>query len=512
MSRRKNFTRSLLSGYVMLGVNIFYTLASVPLALHYLSNDEFGLWTVAATVAGYLLLIDFGMTGSAARILIDHKDNPADGAYGSVIKISIVVLLFQGTLIAGGGTILSFWLPQLMNVPPHFHRPLFFLVAGQCVLQGFFFVTRIFGNLGLAHQRYDIYNYTQIGMLAVQFPTLWLAFHEGMGIYSILAASAASSCFGLCCGWITTVKFRFFPARGCWGRFDPKLFKEIFLFGGNSFLMAVGFQLTNASQVLIISHTLGLDAAAVWSVATKPFMLAQQLVGRIFAFSCSALAEMLVRGEHERFLKRFRDLAILSATAAIFVAGGIALCNESFLHIWTRGRIAWNPLNDFLLALWFVVTCSTGNHVTAVGLTKQIGRMRYIYFCEGLIFIAMAILAAPHFGIPGIIIAAIVANIVCSGIFGVRRTVNYFHISAREVLTGWMAGPVKYLVLFAVVLTICRFATEPFLPIIRLAVDIAVSGISGLWFLWQIGLTSELRGELRYAANRIKARLPKMFH
>src|ERR1700722_15591615 len=103
MSRLKKFTHSLVSGYMQIGVNVLYTLASVPLALHYLSKDEFGLWQVATAVTGYLLLIDFGMTGSAARILIDHKDNPTGGAYGSVIKISIVVSLFQGMIIAIAG-------------------------------------------------------------------------------------------------------------------------------------------------------------------------------------------------------------------------------------------------------------------------------------------------------------------------------------------------------------------------------------------------------------------------
>ena len=61
MSRIKRFAHSLVSGYVFLGANALYTLASVPLALHYLSKPEFGLWAVATQIAGYLMLIDFGL-------------------------------------------------------------------------------------------------------------------------------------------------------------------------------------------------------------------------------------------------------------------------------------------------------------------------------------------------------------------------------------------------------------------------------------------------------------------
>ncbi|HEY0549946.1 MAG TPA: oligosaccharide flippase family protein [Verrucomicrobiae bacterium] len=511
MSRLKTFTRSLASGYLQIGVNALYTFASVPLALHYLSTQEFGLWAVAMSVAGYLLLIDFGMTGAAARILIDHKDDPAGGAYGSVIKISIVVLLIQGLAIALIGTAVSFWLPQLVNVPAPFRRTLFHLAAALCVVQGIFFVTRIFWNLCIAHQRYDVSNYAQTGSLIVQFATLWGAFHAGLGIYSLLAAAAVGSLCGFSGGWLAVVRLGFLPGRGRWGRFDRKLFREVFVLGSDQFLMAVGYQLTSASQIFVISKTLSLETAAVWSVATRPFMMAQQLVGRIFSFACSPLAEMIVRNEHERFLKRFRELVIVSAALAIFIASGIAVCNQSFLRIWTKGQIAWNPINDFLFALWFVITFMTGNHVAAVGLTKLIGRMRYVYFVEGILFVALAILAAPRFGIPGIIIAAIVANVLCSGIFGMRRTMKTFRLSAPELMSRWIAGPIIYCALLAAVLVGCWFLTQPLGPILRLALNAILAGVVGLWLLWRLGLSSELRDELRVVAVRARNRFPKIF-
>lgn len=82
MSRLKKFTHSLLSGYVALGANIFYTLASVPLVLHYLGKAEFGLWALVLQLSGYIALVDLGMAGSVSRILIDHKDDRIAFAIG----------------------------------------------------------------------------------------------------------------------------------------------------------------------------------------------------------------------------------------------------------------------------------------------------------------------------------------------------------------------------------------------------------------------------------------------
>src|SRR5437867_1582970 len=104
------------------------------------------------------------------------------------------------------------------------------------------------------------------------------------------------------------VGLRLLPPRHRWGRPQYKLFREIFAFGSEMFLLSLGLQLLNASQVLIITWTQGLAAAAVWSIATRTFQLGFQFVQRIFAFSGAALGEMIVRGEHATLRRRFRDI------------------------------------------------------------------------------------------------------------------------------------------------------------------------------------------------------------
>src|SRR5207245_1229990 len=136
VSRFKRFTHSLVSGYVLLGANILYTFASVPLALHYLSKQEIGLWGVVTQIAGYLVLVDLGMASSISRILIDHKDRPSDGVYGAIIKTGALVLGVQGAIIAIAGTVVSVWLPGLFHVPAEHRHQFQVLVAGHCLVPG----------------------------------------------------------------------------------------------------------------------------------------------------------------------------------------------------------------------------------------------------------------------------------------------------------------------------------------------------------------------------------------
>src|SRR5207253_8274490 len=98
--------------------NSLYVLASVPLALHFLQKREFGLWVLAMQLTGYLQLIDFGMSASVSRHLIDHKDEPASGHYGSTIQTGALVLLTQGLLVLVGGGLLVFFGTPLLHIDP----------------------------------------------------------------------------------------------------------------------------------------------------------------------------------------------------------------------------------------------------------------------------------------------------------------------------------------------------------------------------------------------------------
>jgi O-antigen/teichoic acid export membrane protein len=52
-TRSKRFASGVVTCYGAIFVNVFYTLLSVRLALHYLGKEQFGLWALALQVFGY---------------------------------------------------------------------------------------------------------------------------------------------------------------------------------------------------------------------------------------------------------------------------------------------------------------------------------------------------------------------------------------------------------------------------------------------------------------------------
>lgn len=514
MSRFKRFAHSLASGYLLLGTNVVFTLAQVPLALHYLTKNEFGLWALTTQITGYLLMLDLGMSGSLVRNLIDHKDDKGGGKYGSIIFTGSLVLLIQGVCIALGGVILSFGLGWLFpSVEPGLMDDFQILVAGQCLLVGISFVGRIASFILQAHQRFDVSNYASIVTFVVIFLVQWIAFHKGLKLYGMLVAAAASTVCGLIINFAGVMRLKLLPAKGQWGSASMALFKELFRFGNELFLLTLGLQLLNASQVVIISKTIGLSAAGTWAIATRTFLLAFQAVSRIFDFSAGALGEMIVRSERANLLRRYRDVMLLTAVAGVFICVSVALCNASFLEVWTsmsgRDPVRWDLRNDILMAVLVLLNCVTRCHINLAIFAKEISAMRWIYFFQGALFVTAGFLVAPHFGITGIIVSAIVAEILCIGIYGFRWGSNYLSVASGEMLGHWLGPAFKYLLGLSCTSVFIGMATASLPTMARLLVNAGAIGVVGLVMCWFLGLTNELRSELLTRFASVRARFKR---
>ena len=422
-SRTRNFTRSLGAGYISVAVNIAYTAASVPLALHYLGKEQFGLWALAQQITGYLILLDLGVSSAVARFVADYKDDVQGGEYGRLLLTGAMVFAVQGVLIAAAGAGFAFFAPLLFAVPDHLACDFTNVLIIITFIAGLSVALRTLGAPIWAFQRIDLAYILGSLTLISGFSALWLGFSLGWGIYSLALSGIPAVLFCPVITFFFCKKNGLYPAsRSGW--LIPRLsdFRRIFAFGKDAALMSLGAQLVNASQIMIISRFVGLDAAAIFSVGTKLYSLGQQLVAKIVGTAAPALTELFVRGENARFNARFYDVTAISIFLATMISSFLVIGNSTVVSIWTSGMIRWNPRADVLLGALLVGT-SASRCLNELFVCKgNLRTVRHIYFVEGCVFIALAIPATRFFGIPGVLGASLICHLLIT-----------LHLSFKEV-------------------------------------------------------------------------------
>jgi O-antigen/teichoic acid export membrane protein len=506
MSRLRRMAHNVASSYAALAAASLFSLALVPVALHYLGAESghFALWLLMSTITGYMSLIDLGMSSSVARLLIDYKDRRDEGEYGSLIKTGGLVLWVQGGIILAAGVSLAPVLAWGLKIDPALRGEFVRLLGWQSGSVALGFALRIFGHVLTAHQRNDLQNYSQISSLAVNFCLMWLFFRLGCGVLSLAWASLLSALYSglFCLGAV--VRLRLLPARGAWGRVSAARFRELFSYGQAIFLVALGTQMIMASQILIIQRTLGSLAATLWGLGTRAFFLLSQIIWRIADMAAPAFSEMIVRGERQKLQARYREVAMLTGALSGFMAVGFALCNSVFVTVWTHGRIAWPAGNDVALAFWMVVMALIHCHNGFVLLTKQIGFMRYVYFIEGVTFVALALALAPWGGIPAVIGCSIGCSCLFSGAYGIFRIASYFGVARREVLLRWSGLLAATIVRCVPVALLAWFVARPIeSPAWRLAVLAIVFGVLGGLMFLRFGLPASFQREVSTRAPQL---------
>jgi O-antigen/teichoic acid export membrane protein len=361
------------------------------------------------------------------------------------------------------------------------------------------FATRILANLLSANQRFDVGNYGSALGLAANLVVLWWSFVHGQGIFSMLWGQTANLAVVVAVNWTGCWRLSLFPKRGHWGRASWKAFRELWSFGRDAFLIALGNQFMNASQTLVLTRLLGLDAAAVWGVCTKTYPLFVQTITRIFDYSSSALAEMIVRGERELLLRRFRQIAVLSVNLAVAAGALLAAANGPFVKVWTSGELGWPAWNDLLLGVWLVDLLVVRTHCGFVGQTKAFRFMRYIYFIEGFAFVGLTVL---FHRLGGEITMMLITSIVCSLCFtfsyGLWRTREYFHLTWGD-LARWHRSTLALAATVAPAALLVWWLTRNLPAVQQLMADSVLAIWIGFMFL-RHGLGGSLRSEaLRFA-------------
>jgi O-antigen/teichoic acid export membrane protein len=472
-----------------------------PFVVHRLGDSAYGVWSLAAAIAGYLTLLDLGVRGAVTRYVARFAVSGQHEQAGKIASAALQIFC----AMAGVAVLVAFLLAvvgvEQFDIPAEYRTAarIVIVVAGLNV--GISLVSGVYAGMVAAMQRFDLLNLVDIVVAVSRALAFILVLRAGYDLIAMAVVQLIwSASYGGSMAWLCR---RVYPElRLSLAAGDRASIRMIFSFSILTFLIHVSGRLIYYTDALIIATFLPIGLLTLFSIAAALVEYARNLVASI-SYTTSLMASTLdAVGDMaavERVLLgsgRFSMMILLPVALTFLIRG------ESFIGLW-MGAVYAGPSSAVLavLALPLLVHASgqgLGGMMIGIGRHQP---MVPAMIVEGAANVVISAWLVRSMGIIGVAWGTAIPALASSLLFWPWYIQRAAGISAARYFRAFWSGPFMAVVPFAV----CTFLFERFWPVrtlygfaVQVAVCLGVVVISD----WFICFSSEQRSALTASARQ----------
>lgn len=407
-----------------IALNAVSALFLLPFILHSLGEYPFGIWGMAASITGYLLLLDFGVALACTRYLSVHMEDKQD--WPDIISNSLVLALAVTLLLVGGAAVIQILLhggfitpeqPELINV-----------ISIVMVEVGFSIPLRMYQSILRAEVRYLDIGLFEIVRIVLRvggiFTVLWL----GGGLLAIvLISSAMNTLFFLLP--LLAVYRRHGTLYFCRGRIHTAELRRLFSFSKYTALSQTAEFFRYRTDSLLAGALIGITAAAHFTLMIVIIDLLTQVLMRFTSYWDTIIINRATSGRRQAALNTVIHSLQIGLGLAVMAAAGSVIAGETFLKLWAGEEYAFlhAPLTLFTLTLiGSVIQFATTPYFNALEKQRANAMMS---LTEVLLKLVLLVPLVSWYGFYGIIYASVAATAGVSLLLRIPLLISLSEIS-----------------------------------------------------------------------------------
>jgi O-antigen/teichoic acid export membrane protein len=393
------------ASYLQMASGALVSLLSIPLALHFLSNERFGLWSFTSQCVGYLLLLDFGVSNSVARLMADPIHRGQAEHWNGWFNLILAITVLQAMVILGVGLALTDWALRWFGIPAPLLPEAARLWKWMLVLNALNQPFRVLPGILAAQNRLYLALAGATAGAWLGLPCFYCFLRAGSGTLAYAWTSSVTLLLGwLVAGWAVARgpnRFRFSLRHVPWRKT-----RELFAFSSAVFVVGVAVQVAFMSQALIITKVAGLTAVAAFTVCSRVPMLLMQLVWRPIDAFMPRWQIYWCRDDHGPFRAEFqRGVRLTMGLALAAVIGSVAV-NRWAVCLLAKPHLYLGKGFDCLFALYVLGQVWVHCVSSAFVLAKQMNRFAGVVILDTLLALGLCVAATACFGVIGYLGAA----------------------------------------------------------------------------------------------------------
>lgn len=419
----KNASWSVLYKVISAGLSFI----TVPLILHCLGTEKYGIWASVLSLASWIYYLDLGIGGGLRNKLTEslaEKDSIKARGYLNAAYLMLGIIC-TGVFFVGSLVICVFDAGGFLNgalKDENFNFILLATLLFSCIN----FTASLSNNIFYATQ-----NASQVSLFNLLGQILFIM---GLGLYSFLGVSELlwiaileGSAQLLKNFFETIYAFRRYPfLRFSFSKITSNYSKGILSFGIQLFIMQIAALILNGTDNLIIMKYFGAEDVTAYSLCYKYFGLIQAFFVVIITPLYSAYTAAYTLQDARKIKKILRgSLRIYILFVVGLVISGILF--PWFAKLWLQMDLAIPSDMIFLIGVYFVLLMFSHNFSTLVNGIGKITGTTVAVGLEAVLNVPLSIYLAVDcsMGVNGVILGSIA--VMCIAV------VVYPYIAIKEI-------------------------------------------------------------------------------
>ncbi len=405
-SRSVTLRNNIIASTVLRIVGLATSLLIVPVTLHYLKNEEYGIWLTISSILYWFSFFDIGLGNGMRNYLteaISRNDFEKGRAY-----LSTTLVLLSGIAVVIAALLLiplSFIdLSILFNTRTIINSELVHIMLIAIGFTLVLFVVKNVGYIFVALQHYALNDFlivagSVLSLVAIFFLT---RFTEGNLLFVVLVFTTIPVLVYLLS---SVFIFRHYPQlKPAFRFFDKALAKAVIGKGiGFFFIQITSCLIIYGSSNLFITRSCGPAAVTTYNIAYKYFNLLAIGYTVILSPLWNAYTDASVKNDWEWIQKSFRrSLKIWGLSLVVGIA--MLISSNVFYHYWV-GDSVMIPLSVSTFVLLYISFFNLNNCVTYLlnGLNKiHVQIITSVAFTG--VYLIIVLLYGRSYGINGIVL------------------------------------------------------------------------------------------------------------
>jgi O-antigen/teichoic acid export membrane protein len=431
--RSVNIKRNILASFLIRFTSILISLILVPLTIHYVNTEQYGIWITLSSLVGWLQYFDIGF-GNGLRnrfaesvALGDHKmaKTYVSTTYAAMSMI-VLFVIFSFTIV---NHFLN-W-AHILNAPETMKPELNRLALIIIVLFCFQLVLSLLGTVLTANQQPARASAFNLVASAITLTSIYILTKTTPGrlTYLGLAVSTPTVLVLLAISiWFYTHKYKIYAPS--FSYVDMKYIKSLMGLGIKFFILQISTLVIYQTSNIIIAHLFGNENVTVYNVAYKYFNIVTMFMLIIMMPLWSAFTDAWTKKEMEWIKTTMKKLNLIWILICLGV-GFMLLVSAPVYKLWV-GKDIHVPFSiSLVLAIYIIV--NSGAYIYSIFLNGVgIISIQLILSVIGMAaYIPLAIVLGKTIGLPGVIIATSVINIL---------NLVFYTIQYRKIINSSATG------------------------------------------------------------------------